>query len=91
MGLHFIFKNNKFPEFAATSFDLSLISFGIFILYFIITFIQSRQFYKQLNFKAKPLNPMLMLFGFPFYGIAHFLFRNKIKEDLNLSSIENIN
>lgn len=91
LGLHFIFKNNKFPEFASSSIDLSLISFFIFALYFGATYIQSIKFYKQLGLKAKPLNPILMFIGLPFYGVSHFLLRNKIKEDLNQSAIENIN
>lgn len=91
LGLHFIFKNNKFPEFASTSIDLSFLCFFIYILYFIITFVHSVRFYKHLELKVKPLNPALMLIGFPFYGVSHFLLRNKIKEDLNQSAIGNIN
>lgn len=88
--LHFVFKNNKFPEFASTSLDLSLISFFIFLLYFVVTFVQSRSFYQQLNLKVKHLSPLLMFVGLPFYGVSHFLLRNKIREDLNQSAIENI-
>ena len=88
---HFVFKNNNFPEFASAALDLSLISFLVFTIYYIITFLVSVQFYKQSALKVKPLNPMLMLIGFPFYGVSHFLLRNKIKEDLNQSAIENIN
>ncbi len=91
LGLHFIFKNNKFPEFASAAIDLSLISIFIFLLYYSVTFIKSIKFYKSLNLKVKPLNPALMLIGLPFYGVAHFFLRNKIKEDLNQSAIENIN
>lgn len=91
LGLHFIFKNNKFPEFASAAIDLSLISLFIFILYFIITFVLTVGFYKNLNLKVKPLNPILMLIGIPFYGISHFLLRNKIKEDLNQSAIVSLN
>lgn len=88
---HFVFKNNKFPEFASATLDLCLISFLIFTIYFVVTLLQSIQFYKQSQLKVKPLNPILMLIGFPFYGVSHFLLRNKIKEDLNQSAIENIN
>ena len=91
MGLHFIFKNNKFPEFASAAIDLGLISFFIFVLYFIITLLFTLNFYKQLHLKVKPVNPFLMLIGMPFYGISHFLLRNKIKEDLNRSAMETIN
>jgi lipopolysaccharide export system permease protein len=90
LGLHFIFKNNNFPEFATTAINLSLISLFIFALYFVITLVQCIRFYKRLTQKAKPLNPILMLIGLPIYGISHFLLINKIKDDLNQSSIENI-
>lgn len=88
--LHFVFKNNKFPEFASASIDLSFISLFVFLLYFLTTYIHSIKFYKHLNLKVKPLSPLLMLLGLPFYGISHFLLRNKIREDLNQGAIENI-
>ena len=91
LGLHFIFKNNQFPEFASASIDLSFISLFIFAIYFVVALMYSIKFYKHFNFKGKPLNPILMVMGFPFYGISHFLLRNKIKEDLNQSAIQNIN
>lgn len=89
--LHFVFKNNKFPEFASASLDLSLISIFIYLIYFVVTYIFSLKFYKNLNLKVRPLSWILMLIGFPFYMISHFLLRNKIREDLNQSAIENIN
>ncbi|MEO6348309.1 MAG: LptF/LptG family permease [Aquaticitalea sp.] len=91
LALHFVFKNNKFPEFASTSIDLSLISLFIFVIYSVVTLIHSIRFYKYLPLKVKPLNPILMIIGLPFYGVSHFLLRNKIREDLNQSAIENIN
>jgi len=89
--LHFVFKNNKFPEFAAASRDLSIISLCIYLIYFVVTYILTKRFYQQFNFKVKPLSLLLMLFGFPFYMISHFFLRNKIREDLNQSALENIN
>lgn len=88
--LHFVFKNNKFPEFATSSMDLSLISLFIYALYFIITYVHSIKFYSFLDIKVKPVSLVLMLLGFPFYGVSHFLLRNKIREDLNLGSIDNL-
>jgi len=88
--LHFVFKNNKFPEFASASIDLSLVSLFVFALYFVVTYIQSVKFYRHLNLKIKPLNLALMILGFPFYGVTHFFLRNKIREDLNQGAIENI-
>ncbi|MEZ4803528.1 MAG: LptF/LptG family permease [Gelidibacter sp.] len=89
--LHFVFKNNKFPEFASASMDLSLISLFVYTIYFIVTYLQSVKFYKELQLRIKPVSFILMFLGFPFYGISHFLLRNKIREDLNQSAIENIN
>lgn len=91
LGLHLIFKNNKFPQLASACIDLCLISLFIFIFYFVVTFVLSVNFYKKLNIKVKPLNLLLMLLGFPFYMISHFLVKNKIREDLNQSAIETIN
>ncbi len=88
--LHFVFKNNKFPEFASSSMDLSLISLFIYALYFVVTYVNSKKFYSFLNIKVKPVSLILMLLGFPFYGVSHFLLRNKIREDLNLGSIDYI-
>ena len=90
LGLHLIFKNNKFPEYAAICLDLSIISLSIYLLYFVVTYIKSVQFYKNLNLKVRPLSLLLMIIGLPFYGVAHFLLKNKIREDLNQSSIDNL-
>jgi len=31
-----------------------------------------------------------MILGFPFYAITHFFLKNKLKEDLDSSIIENV-
>ncbi len=88
--LHFIFKNNKLPEVASGALDLGIISLLIYVLYYVVTFIKTGSFYKHLGLKIKPLNSFLMLIGFPFYGVSHYLLKNKIKEDLDRSCILNI-
>ncbi|MCB0444947.1 MAG: LptF/LptG family permease, partial [Gelidibacter sp.] len=88
--LHFVFKNNKLPEIASASIDLSLICIFIYLLYFVVTYLKSTSFYKHLEPKTKPINSILMLLGLPFYAISHFLLKNKIKEDLDKSCIENV-
>ena len=88
--LHFVFKNNKLPEVASAAIDLSIISLLIYALYYVVTWINTNRFYKNLSFTTKPMNPYLMLVGLPFYGVSHFLLKNKIKEDLDKSCILNV-
>ncbi|TVZ59982.1 lipopolysaccharide export system permease protein [Flavobacteriaceae bacterium MAR_2010_105] len=88
--LHFVFKNNKLPEIAAASIDLSLIALGLYLFYFVFVSIKIFKFYNQTNVKLKRIHPMMMAFGFPFYMIAHFFIKNKLKEDLVISCSENI-
>lgn len=88
--LHFVFKNNKFPEFAAAAIDLSIISLIIYLLYYIMTWIRANVFYKNLGFKTKGIDLLLMLLAFPFYGASHFLLKNKLKEDLDKSCVLNV-
>ncbi|MBA6151466.1 LptF/LptG family permease [Gelidibacter maritimus] len=88
--LHFVFKNNKFPEFASATLDLSIISFIIYLLYYVVTWFKASVFYKNIGFKTKGLDKILMLFAFPFYGVSHFLLKNKIKEDLDKSCLLNV-
>lgn len=88
--LHFVFKNNKLPEFASASLDLSFIALFIFLFYFVIVNLKISKFYSILNIKLKKIHPIMMVIGFPFYGIAHFFIKNKLKEDLSLSCSENV-
>ncbi len=86
--LHFVFKNNKLPEAASASIDLSLICLFVYILYFIITSIKLKSFYKMLKLDIKPVSILLMLLGFPLYFVTHFLIKNKIKDDLDRACAE---
>jgi lipopolysaccharide export system permease protein len=88
--LHFVFKNNKLPEFASASKDLSFIALFIYLLYFVVVNLKISKFYHNLNIKLKKIHPFMMAISFPFYGLAHFFIKNKLKEDINLSCIENI-
>lgn len=88
--LHFVFKNNKLPEFASASRDLSFIALFIYLFYFVIVNLKISKFYELLNVKLKKIQPLMMVLGFPFYGIAHFFIKNKLKEDLSISCSENI-
>ena len=87
---HFILKNNKFQEVASSAIDLSIICLLVYALYYVVTWITTARFYKHLDINTKPINALTMLVGLPFYGISHFLLKNKVKEDLDKSSILNV-
>ena len=88
--LFLVFRNNKLPELAIASRDLSIISLGIYLLYFIVTNVKIKHFYNILSIKVKQVSIFLMILGFPFYAVAHFFLKNKLKEDLDSSIIENV-
>ena len=88
--LHFVFKNNKLPEFASASRDLSFIALFIYIFYFVILTLKITKFYSGLHIKLKNIHPIMLFISFPFYGFAHFFIKNILKQDLNACCIENI-
>ncbi|MGM5470186.1 LptF/LptG family permease [Flavobacteriaceae bacterium LMO-SS05] len=88
--LHFVLKNNKLPEFASASRDLSFIAFFIYSFYFVLVNLKLSSFYNTINIKIKRIHPVMMAISLPFYGLAHFFIKNKLKEDLNISCSENI-
>lgn len=90
LALHFVFKNNKLPEVASAAIDLSIIALIIYVIYYVVTWIYTTTFYKHLSIKSPGLNPFLMAMGLPFYGVSHFLLKNKVREDLDKSCIQNV-
>lgn len=88
--LHFVLKNNGLPQIASSAIQLSIISLFVYVIYYALTWLTSNKFYQHLGFKIKPLDKFLMILGLPFYGISHFLLKNKIKEDLDKSCILNV-
>ncbi|WP_084647701.1 LptF/LptG family permease [Gelidibacter mesophilus] len=88
--MHFVLKNNKLPEVASAVIDLSIISLLIYLVYYVVTWIKATVFYKDVGTKSKGLEIFLMILAFPFYGVSHFLLKNKIKEDLDKSCILNV-
>lgn len=88
--LHFVLKNNGLPQIASSAIQLSIISLFVYAIYYAFTWLTSNKFYQHLGFKIKPLDKFLMILGLPFYGISHFLLKNKIKEDLDKSCILNV-
>ena len=88
--LHFVFKNNKLPELAATVIQLSIISFAMYLIYVFVSTLLYSKFYKTLGLSKKRINPLLVLLSLPFYPIKHFVLKGKTKEDFHLSCLENI-
>ena len=88
--LHFVLKNNKLPEFDSAAIQLSIISLLVYVIYYVVTWMTANKFYKHLGIKLKTLDTLLMLLGLPFYGVSHFLLKNKIREDLDKSCILNV-
>ncbi len=88
--LHFVFKNNNFPEWSQFVLIGSIIGFVLFLISFISTYTKVSTFKKDLDVPTKRLNPILMILGFPFYMVSHFFLKNKIREDLGSAVIENI-
>lgn len=89
--LFFVFRNNKLPELAEIVKTLSLISFGIFILYALVSAIYYSKFYKALDSGKKKINPIFILLSLPIYPLKYFFLRQKIKQDFHLSCLEQIN
>lgn len=88
--LHFVFNNNKLPSLASASIQLSLVSFGLFIIYYIKSLINIFKFYSHINKKEKRPKSILIILGFPFYMISYMFLNDKIKEDLKLNCLESL-
>lgn len=89
--LHFVFANNKLPELAVTVKSLSIISFGIFLLYFVVSSLYYSKFYQALNDTKKKRNWIWGILSLPLYPFYYFLSKIKTKEDYHLSYIKLIN
>lgn len=90
LGLHFIFKNNKLPEFAEASLSLSIIAFIFFIIYVVVDAVVRTKFYKTIDQKEKRTNPLFLLLTLPLYPFKYIIQRNKIAQDFYQSCFQNI-
>ncbi|WP_110476139.1 LptF/LptG family permease [Winogradskyella epiphytica] len=88
--LHFVFKNNKLPDFADSSLTLSIIAFVFFVIYVIIDAFKYSKFYKTINQKGKRINPIILILSLPVYPLKYLILRNKITQDFYLSCLQNI-
>jgi lipopolysaccharide export system permease protein len=87
---HFIFKNNKLPEIADASLNLSIIAFVFFGIYVIVDAVVYSRFYKVVNLKGKSTNPLVLILTLPLYPLKYLVLRNKIDQDFYYSCSQNI-
>lgn len=80
--LFFIFKNNKLLPLATASIQLSIVSFALYVIYYIKSILNLNSFYTFIQKKMKRPNMALLILGFPFYMITFPLLNVKLKEDL---------
>lgn len=88
--LHFIFKNNKFPETADAALSLSIIAFIFFAIYVVVDAFMYSKFYKTINQEGKRINPLLLIITLPVYPLKYLVLRNRISQDFYLSCLQNI-
>jgi len=89
--LFFIFKNNKLPDLESASIKLSIVSFVLYIIYYIKSIVNLNQFYSYIEQKRKQPNMVLLILGLPFYMIAYPLLNIKLKEDIKQFCLDSLN
>ena len=89
-SIHFIFKNNKLPEFAEASLNLSIIGFIFFAIYVVVDAFVYSKFYKTIDQKGKRINPLILILTLPLYPLKYLVLRNKIVADFYQSCVQNI-
>ncbi|MFB9054754.1 LptF/LptG family permease [Formosa undariae] len=88
--LYFILRNNKMPELATSSIQLSIISFVLFIVYYIAQQLNLKDFNAHLK-KNKSSDVPFILLGFIIYPVANVFFKHKVKADLSKNAIQHLN
>ncbi|MEY8847658.1 LptF/LptG family permease [Psychroserpens sp. XS_ASV72] len=80
--LHFVFKNNELPAAETACFELSIISFSLFVLYYVVTTIHYIKLYRITSQKGYQ-NILWILVGFLAYPLAYFKRKHKISKDFS--------
>lgn len=88
--LFFVFKNNKLPSLASISIKVSIVSFSIYIFYYIKSIMSSFKFYEHINKKEKQKSIIYIILGFPLYMFVYPFFSIKIKEDLKQNCLDSL-
>ena len=88
--LFFVFKNNKLTPLATASIQLSIVSFVLYVIYFIKSIINAFQFYNHINKKQNTPNIFLLILGLPFYFITYLFLNEKMNTDLKVNCLESL-
>ncbi|MEP1489430.1 MAG: LptF/LptG family permease [Algibacter sp.] len=88
--LFFVFKNNKLPSFADASIQLSITSFALYIIYYIKSLVNVKNFYSNINKVNKKPNVIILIIGLPLYMIGYLFIKSKIKEDLKQNCLDSL-
>ncbi|NNE31073.1 MAG: YjgP/YjgQ family permease [Winogradskyella sp.] len=87
---HFIFKNNKLPQLADSSLNLSVVALIFFFIYGIVSAIVYSKFYKTINYKTRSINLLSFIITLPLYPFKYLINRNKIAQDFYQSCLQTI-
>lgn len=88
--LFFVFKNNKLPSLESASLQISLISFFLYIIYYLKGYLNIITFYNTINKPNKKPNIILVILGLPIYFLSYFLLKRTICDDLKQNCIDSI-
>ncbi|WP_434036618.1 LptF/LptG family permease [Formosa sp. 4Alg 33] len=88
--LYFILRNNKMPELATSSIQLSIISFVIFVIYYIAQQLNLKTLNVRLQ-KNKSSNIPFIILGFIIYPLANVFFKHKVKADISKNAVQHLN
>lgn len=88
--LFFVFKNNKLPSLATASIQLSLTAFCLYLIYYIKSLINVKNFYTNINKLNKKPNILMLIIGLPLYIISYLFIKSKIKEDLKQNCLDSL-
>src|SRR5690606_18498991 len=86
--LFFVFRNNKLPSLASFSIQFSLISLFLFIIYYLKSMLNLKQFLKHINRKLSVPHILLLILGLPLYFFTYPFMKSKIKEDLKQNCLD---
>ncbi|WP_435138308.1 LptF/LptG family permease [Formosa sp. A9] len=86
--LHFVFKNNKLPEMADVAIKVSLVSFAIFVAFYIAQHLRLKAFYQQFKQKNKASHIIFIIVGVVLYPIFYVVFKHKTKDDLSKNAVQ---
>jgi len=89
--LHFVFKNNKLPQLAEASIQLSILSFIFFGIFLIMSAVYFAEFYRIIKRKHQHLSVIWAFILAPIYPVKLAIFKNKINKDFYQSCLKNIN